>query len=118
MRSITELQSFIDEVADLIANEKGQNVPYCESMDVSYLPIIVDIADEDRTTADIVSSYGTTEEDLLDDLRFLARNGRALPEDLAEATFEEFRTYVAAHKEEVLGEIEGIFQDYYDEYSG
>ena len=117
MRSIEELSAFIDEVAELIADAKGHNVPYCESMDVSLLPIVVDIADEDRETSDILDAYNASEDDILGELQFLACNGRVLPKDLAKAGFEEFRTYVKANRGDVLAEIEKIFQNYYDCYS-
>lgn len=106
-----ELTSLIDEVAGLIAEEKGHNVPYCESMDVSYLPIIIDIAG-DTETKDILDDYNASEESLLGDLQFLARNGRVLPESLAEADFETFRAYAKGHKDELFREIQEIFEDY------
>lgn len=106
-----ELTSLIDEVADLIAEAKGQNVPYCESMDVSYLPLIIDIAG-DAGTEDILNDYDASEENLLGDLRFLARNGRVLPENLAEADFETFRAYAKEHRDELFREIQEIFEDY------
>lgn len=106
-----ELIELINETASLIAEAKGHNVPYCESMDVSYLPLIIDIAG-DAGTENILNDYDASEENLLGDLRFLARNGRVLPESLAEADLETFRAYAKGHKDELFREIQEIFEDY------
>lgn len=114
--SADDLNDLIGEVAGLIAEAKGHNVPYCESMDVSYLPIIIDIAG-DAESKDILEDYNASEESLLGDLQFLARNGRVLPESLAEADFEEFREYAKAHKDELFRELQEIFEEYKADYS-
>lgn len=88
-----EILSLIDETADIIAEHYGHNVPYCESMDMSLFPqIVYAMLDE--------------EDPYLGDLQFLAFNGRILPEELSEATLDEFRTYCREHKDLLLKEIE------------
>lgn len=95
-----ELIELINETASLIADYHGMNVPYCESMDMSLFPLVVGLIN------------GDTEEDCLEDLRFLAENNNLIPESLAQASFDEIKDYVIKHEEEIFSEIESDCENY------
>lgn len=104
-------------MADAIAEEEGQNVPYCASMDFSYLPQILKaiMSDDELHENDLEKPVDS---DLLDDLRFLARNNRALPEELSESSLEDIRTYIRKHLEDILSDIRSICEEDYEDSLG
>ena len=99
-----EVLDLIAETADAIADHYGMNVPYCESMDMSLFhePILAMLEDDEA---------------YLDDLQFLASNGRLLPEELQDATMGQFQEYCKEHRREILDEIEQECRAYLDAYS-
>ena len=97
-----DMLDYLNETADIIADRYGMNVPYCESMDMTLFPVIV------YTILDELDD----EEGALDDLQFLAENGRIFPEELSNATLDEFKAYCKEHKEEILAEIESECEYY------
>lgn len=99
-----EVLSLIEETAEIIADSCGMNVPYCESMDMSLFPVVVE------------TMLGDTDEDYLPDLHFLAENGRLIPEEYAESTMEEIRAYLLANKAKILSEIEEDCRHYQSDY--
>ena len=98
-----DLLDKIDEAAEVIADRYGMNVPYCESMAVSYFPQIIEatLTEDEKNELEEL----TPENDLLDTLRFYAWNNHFLPDSLKDASMEEFNSYLAAHKQEVYKEI-------------
>ena len=98
-----DLLDKIDEAAEVIADRYGMNVPYCESMVISYSPQIIEatLTEDEKNELEEL----TPENDLLDTLRFYARNNHYLPDSLKDASMEEFNSYLAAHKQEVYKEI-------------
>ena len=103
-----QVSSEIELVADAIADYYGYNVPYCESMDVSLLWMVPALVLDD----------GTVDEDHLEDLQFLASNGRVFPKTLEHASLDEFREYTLAHSEELLSSVHDTFNAYYLGYTG
>ena len=103
---MTEYQilALIEETADIISDNKGMNVSYCESMDMSLFPVVVE------------TMLGDEQEGDLDDLHFLAENHRLIPEEYREATIEEIRAYLLEHRDESLDEIESDCRDYLGDY--
>ena len=103
---MTEYQilALIEETADIISDNKGMNVPYCESMDMSLFPVVVE------------TMLGDEQEDDLDDLHFLAENGRLIPRGFKNASMEEIRAYLLANKNEILSEIEEDCRHYQSDY--
>lgn len=99
-----EVLDLIEETADLIAEKHGMNVSYCESMDMSLFPVVVE------------TILGQTDEEDLGDLHFLAENGRLLPEEYADASLKEIREYLLAHKEEILQDIVDDCKSYQGDY--
>ena len=119
-----DILDLIAETAEVIADDCGMNVPYCESMDMSlfHTPVYAMMDDYDfnhfieeeaRTWNESKDKYL---EDYLSDLQFLAKNNRLLPDSLAEATMDEFRAYCKEHRDEILDEIESECQDYINAY--
>lgn len=104
-----EVMNLIDKAADAIAEAQGMNVNYCESMDMDLFPVVVKVIGDDYDEDEI--------EGVLSDLRFLAMNGRLIPEELKDATYEEIQAYLIENKEEILEEIAGDCLWYIDEYS-
>ena len=98
-----DILDLIAETADVIADYHGMNVPYCESMDMSlfHQPVLAMLEDDDA---------------YLGDLQFLAKNNRLLPEELADATMEQFQEYCKEHREKILSEIESECQAYLNAY--
>ena len=92
--------SLIEETADIIADRCGMNVPYCESMDMTLFPVVVE------------TMLGDEQEGDLDDLHFLAENGRLIPVEYKDSTIEEIRAYLLEHEQEILDEIESDCRDY------
>lgn len=103
---MTEYQilALIEETADIISDNKGMNVSYCESMDMSLFPVVVE------------TMLGDEQEGDLDDLHFLAENGRLIPRGFKDASLEEIRAYLLANKNEILSEIEEDCRHYQGDY--
>ena len=99
-----EVLSLIEETAEIIADSCGMNVPYCESMDMSLFPVVVE------------TMLGDEQEGDLDDLHFLAENGRLIPTGFKNASLEEIREYLLANKNEILSEIEEDCRHYQSDY--
>lgn len=102
--------SLIEETADVIAEKHGMNVTYCESMDMSLFPVVVE------AMLDSYSEDELIERNVLGDLHFLAKNGRLIPEEYEDASYQEIREYLLAHKEEILADIEDDCKSYLAEY--
>ena len=100
-----EVLSLIEETAEIIADSRGMNVPYCESMDMSLFPVVVE------------TMLGDEQEGDLDDLHFLAENGRLIPKGFKDASLEEIREYLLANKNEILTEIEEDCRYYQSDYA-
>lgn len=95
----------MEEIAGAIADEKGQNVPYCASIDLSVFPLVVEL----------LNGPGGEGADTLSTCRFLAANGNKFPEEMKEASLEEFRAYALEHEDEILDDIrEDVEYDYED----
>jgi hypothetical protein len=102
--------NLIEETADVISEKHGMNVTYCESMDMDLFPVVVEV---------ILDSYSEDElieRDVLGDLHFLAENGRLIPEEYKDASYQEIREYLLAHKEEILADIENDCKWYLGEH--
>ena len=99
-----EVLSLIEETAEIISDTKGMNVSYCESMDMSLFPVVVE------------TMLGDEQEGDLDDLHFLAENGRLIPRGFKDASLEEIRAYLLEHRNEILDEIESDCRDYLGDY--
>ena len=100
-----EILDLIEETADIIAERHGMNVSYCESMDMTLFPVVVE------------TMLGNEQENDIDDLHFLATNGRLIPEEYKESTIEEIRAYLLEHKDEILNEIESDCRSYQSDYA-
>ena len=100
-----EILDLIEETADIISDKKGMNVSYCESMDMTLFPVVVE-----------AMLYDELEENTLGDLHFLAENGRLIPQQYAKATFQEIKAYLLEHKQEILDEIEQDCRSYQGDY--
>lgn len=88
-------------LGDEIAEAHGHNVTYCESMDMDLIGLICDcVNDEDYIDR------------VFDDLRFYACHGRGLPEELDEASAEEFKEYFRKYRATVLCAAEDIIDEY------
>lgn len=103
---MTEYQilDLIEETADIIAERHGMNVSYCESMDMTLFPVVVE------------TMLGHVQEGDLDDLQFLAENGRLIPTKYADAGIAKIRGYLLEHKQEILDEIESVCLNYQGDY--
>ena len=99
-----EILDLIEETADIIADRCGMDVPYCESMDMTLFPVVVE------------TMLGQEQEGDIDDLHFLAVNGRLIPEEYKDASLEEIRAYLIQNKDDILSEIESDCRDYQGEY--
>ena len=99
------LRSDMDIIADAVADAMGMRITYVQSMNQSLFPRLVDIIlDEDEE-----------DENALSDLRFLAENGNKLPVDLKTTSYEDIRSYVLEHAEDIIGEVRvDIYGDYED----
>ena len=99
------LRSDMDIIADAVADAMGMRMTYVQSMNQSLFPRLLDIIlDEDEE-----------DESALSDLRFLAENGNKLPVDLKTASYEDIRSYVLEHAEDIIGEVRAdIYGDYED----
>lgn len=99
------LRSDMDVIADAVADAMGMRITYVQSTNQSLFPRLVDIIlDEDEE-----------DESALGDLRFLAENGNKLPVDLKTASYEDIRSYVLEHAEDIIGEVRAdIYADYKD----
>lgn len=103
-----DILEMIEETSAMIAFACGMDVPYAESMDMDSFPhIIYAILDENDPYA---------EEPDIDTLRFLAENGRLLPESLENAGLDAFRAYCREHADELMDEIEEECTGYQEEY--
>lgn len=94
-KKLAEVRSIISDTLDLIVEQYGHNVPYSASMDGSFFPIILDVAENDDVNDSVIS-----------DLRFLAENGRILPDTLKSADMQEFKAYIDENLDEILENIE------------
>ena len=99
-----EVLNLIEETADIIAEKHGMNVSYCESMDMTLFPVVVE------------TMLGNVQDGDLDDLHFLAENGRLIPKEYADAGIAKIRGYLLEHKQEILDEIEQDCRSYQGDY--
>lgn len=110
-----KLEDDMVEIADAIAEEKGQNVPYVASIDLSEFPWVLELLKED-------GERDWKEEDrrelILDTCRFLAANGNKFPTEMEEASFEEFLAYAREHEDDILDEIRKDVESDYEDATG
>ncbi len=99
-----EILDLIEETADIIAEKHGMNVSYCESMDMTLFPVVVE------------TMLGNVQDGDLDDLHFLAENGRLIPKEYADAGIARIRGYLLQHKQDILDEIEEDCRAYQSDY--
>lgn len=99
------LRADMDIIADAVAGAMGMRITYVQSTNQSLFPRLVDIIlDEDEE-----------DENALGDLHFLAENGNKLPVDLKTASYEDIRSYVLEHAEEIMDSIRiDVYADYKD----
>lgn len=98
---VEDIEEEGNDLRDEIAEAHGHNVTYCESMDMDLISLICDcVNDEDYI------------DEVLDDLRFYASNGRALPEELAEASAEQFKEYFRKNRGAVLCAAQDVIDEY------
>lgn len=83
----------LEEIYEEIADRKGMNVDYCESMDGSLFPQVVK------------ASLGDEDVDM-DGLRFLAQNERFFPKRLAKASNDALVDYLRRHERTILAQVE------------
>jgi len=99
------LRDYVDETAEYVADKKGMNVSYCESIDLGdTFPTLLDVAIGDYDEDD--ASY------IEQTLRFLAENGRYLPESLKEEPFETLVAYVRNNEDKILNDIRSECDSY------
>ena len=109
-----KLEDDMVEIADAIGEEKGQNVPYVASINLSEFPWVLELLKED----DEREWDGKSRENILDTCRFLAWNGNKFPEEMKDATFEQFLAYAREHEDEILDEIREDVEDDYEDAVG
>ncbi len=105
------LEDDMDEIADAIAEEKGQNVPYVASIDLSEFPWVIELLKDPEE----MDWNEKNIENIIDTCRFLASNGNKFPKEMKDATFEQFLAYAREHEDEILDEIrKDVENDYKD----
>lgn len=99
------LRADMEVIYNAVADAMGMRITYAQSMNGSLFPRLVDIIlDEDEE-----------DEIALSNLRFLAENGNKLPVGLKTASYEDIRSYVLEHAEDIIGEVRAdIYADYKD----
>lgn len=113
-QTANNLMDDLDAIAEAIAEEGGMNISYCASIDMTVFPSIVTLAlPEEEYGAAVSSEQDRT--DILEDLRFLAKNKNKIPEEYQTATLEEIRKYVLENLAEIFADIrKDANTDYYD----
>lgn len=101
----------MEEIADAIADECGQNVPYVASIDLSEFPFVIELL-EDKGWDE------KEKETILSTCRFLAENGNKFPVEMKNASFEEFRAYALEHEDIIIKEIRGDVEYDYEDATG
>lgn len=102
------LKDDMNTIANAIADECGQNVPYVASINLSEFPSVIELIED-------AEQDEKEKENILSTCRFLAENGNKFPVGMKDASYEEFRAYALEHAEEILREIrEDIEYDYED----
>lgn len=104
----------IERLSDVIASSCGMNVPYPESMDMSLFPVVVSMASDDLEK-ELMENYNSQEE-VVDELRFLAENGRLLPKELEKASLDSFRKHIRQNQASVFQMISADLDAYEDQY--
>lgn len=100
-------------VAEAVAEEAGQSVTYCESIDLGdAFPTILEIA-KDPSIENLSDPKAT-----LSTLRFLAKNGRLFPKEMESASYEEFVNYFQDHRKDILLSIRLDIEMYYTDRTG
>ena len=86
----------IRRAADAVAEARGMNVSYCESMDLGdVFPAIVEFAlDPDN--------LGENEDNILGTLRFVSNDESIFPKEMKTASLEQFKEYFDHHYQELL----------------
>lgn len=108
----------MDAIAEAVAEEAGQNLPYCPSIDFSVFPYLVALLfDEEQRKANGCDFLDQGDE-TLNTLRFLADNGRLIPTTLKGADMETYEKYIRYHEDGILDEIREDIEGYYEEYTG
>lgn len=104
----------IERLSDVIASSCGMNVPYPESNDMSLFPVVVSLASDDLEK-ELMENYNSQEE-VVDELRFLAENGRLLPKELEKASLDSFRKHIRQNQASVFQMISADLDAYEDQY--
>lgn len=99
--SIDDIIDTGDALADIIADERGMNVSYCDSMDMDLVGFLGRCL-EDESEIDV----------LYDSLQFYAENERALPKYLSAASAEELKDYFRKNRNAILAEAEDILDEH------
>ena len=112
MKTAEELSLEVTEIANRIADEKGMNISYCESMDMDLFSMIAEILSgmEDGFYQDEIDPEDLTFE--LSDLQFYARNDRILPSELQDATLNEFFQYFKDNHNTLLKQLDEEMEPY------
>ena len=111
MNTTIDLELLLEDIGtvrDAVTREAGMNVPYCESISLSYYPDIVQFA---------VDPESVDKHEVLDTLRFYTENG-LFPSTLLHASLEEFSSYLAEHGDEVFRLIRSEIESYYEDWTG
>lgn len=108
----------MDAIAEVVAEEAGQNLPYCPSIDFSVFPYLVALLfDEEQRKANGCDFLDQGDE-TLNTLRFLADNGRLIPTTLKGADMETYEKYIRYHEDDILDEIREDIEGYYEDSVG
>ena len=100
----------INLAADIVAEEKGMNIDYCESMDLGEVfPAIAEMAAHPNELKN--------EEYILDTLRFVSDEHSIFPKEMETASLEQFKEYFDEHYQEILISIREDVDRYLSEYN-
>lgn len=115
-----KLEDDMVEIADAIGEEKGQNVPYVASINLSEFPWVVELLkDDDERNLETTIWNGEKYADIiLSTCRFLAWNGNKFPKEMKDATLEQFLAYAREHEDEILDDIREDVEDDYEDAMG
>ena len=100
----------ISRAADAVAEARGMNVPYCESIDLGdVFPAIVKFAL-------YPDNLGENEESILDTLHFVSEQGSIFPKEMKTASVEQFKEYFDQHYQELLIMVRNDVDHYLAEF--
>lgn len=100
----------IDRAADAVADARGMNVTYSESMDLGdVFPAIARFALNPN-------DLGEDEENLLETLHFVSEQGSIFPKEMKTASVEQFKNYFDEHYQELLVMVRNDVDQYLAEF--